>query len=252
MSFFIPSLLCVFVYGALMGSFMNVLILRIPQNIDWVFVPSHCQTCKKNLKAWMNIPIISSLVLKFKCWYCKEKISYQYIIIECIVALKTVWVFYFFNTSNNIDKNSIVNFLLYDAILNIFITHFVIDLRHKILPDILNIFLTLLVIFKIYWEELNILNSIVGMIVGFGGTFLITYLFYLIKGKIGLGGGDIKLFGIVGLALGLQGLILNLLLSSVMGLLISLVLMAMGKLKPNDPFPFGPCILAVFAYQLFS
>lgn len=243
----------IFSYGSLIGSFLNVLILRIPAGQNWIWLSSHCPTCKKKLSWWMNIPIISYLLLSAKCYYCKVIISKQYPIIELFSAIKSVGIFLWINSwsLNAVNQENIIWFLYYDLMVSFLFTHFVIDFRHQILPDSINFILLLLVLLKTYFVG-NWTDALMGASIGFLGTLAITYSFYLIRGKIGLGGGDIKLFGIIGLALGVFGIIQNLVLSSLLGVLVALVLIFLKKMDKNHPFAFGPSIIIIFLIQLLN
>lgn len=244
--------LLVFLYGSILGSFFNVLILRIPENLNWISENSHCTHCKKKLKWWMNIPLVSYVLLSAKCFYCHKKISLQYPLVELLSAIKAVllylWLCHFDVTQ--VATASVAMFLFYDLMIGLLLVHVVIDYRHQILPDSINIMLLVLVIVKIFLAKDNVIDALIGGAIGFGGTFFITYLFYLTRGKIGLGGGDIKLFGIVGLMLGPYGVLQNLIASSMLGILLAIVLMIYKKKDKDQPFAFGPAIIIIFIIQM--
>lgn len=237
----------VFFYGALLGSFGNVLILRIPKNEDWVKFPSHCVFCNKNLKWWMNIPLLSFVILRGKCHYCSKKISNMYPIVELISGLKSLFIYYNFQ---NFSSHTMLMLIIYDLIFLLLLVHFVIDLKHKILPDVVSLALLLLGIILTHLKG-NYSNAIFGGAVGFFSTLLITYLFYQVRGQVGLGGGDIKLFGIVGIFLGPHGVIQTLFLSSILGILIALIIAILKRSNVREPFAFGPSIITVFILQLY-
>jgi len=237
-----------FIYGALVGSFANVLIIRLPKNENWIIDSSHCIKCGHKIKWWMNIPLLSFFLLRGKCYFCKKNISLQYPLVELLCAVKAVALAYFY--IEDLELFTFLNFLHMDLILVLLIVHFFIDVKHQILPDIINILLLILGLLYVYklddWKP-----NLIGALVGFLGPLLITYLFFQIRGQVGLGGGDIKLFGVIGLFLGWQGIIQTLLYSSVLGIVVAGALIALGKLKRQDPFAFGPSIIIIFVIQLY-
>ncbi len=239
------------IWGCLIGSFINVVVLRIPKKLDWIVARSKCFSCEKKLNWWMNVPIFSYLLLKGRCYFCHKKIPIRYITMELLFSLKSIIIYlYVFSSDFTPSGNDIFDFFYLDLVISFLIAHVLIDFKYQILPDQINLILTILVLVKVLTTTHDYFDHFLGAIVGFGGTFIITYLFFLAKGKVGLGGGDIKLFGIVGLALGLQGVIVNLLLSSILGIFIFFVLAVLKKINTNQPFAFGPAIVLVFISQL--
>lgn len=239
-------LLWVFFYGLLIGSFLNVVILRIPKGQSVVKPRSSCPSCGYQIKWYENIPLFSYfLLLRGKCSNCKSKISIRYPLIELLVGCIAVLLF-----PQVLDDQTIVVFMFRFFIAAIFIAHFIIDIEHQILPDVLNIYLLLLIIGYSFMVN-DLVTMILGGVIGFGGTYFITYLFYKIKGQIGLGGGDIKLFGILGLLLGPEGVVQLIFYSAFLGSIIGITLIAAGKMNKNKPLAFGPYILFVATVQIF-
>lgn len=238
-------LFLVFWYGLLIGSFLNVVIYRVPRNLSVVSPRSSCTNCGHMIKWYENIPVFSYMFLGGKCSNCKTKISIKYPLIELLVGFFALLLF-----PKYLTIDSLLQFSSLFFIACIFLALFLIDIEFHLLPDKLNIAL-LIVILPLALMRNNPIDIALGFLVGFGGTYLITYLFYKIKGQIGLGGGDIKLFGILGLYLGAQGVIQLVFYSAFLGSIIGITLIASGKMNKNRPLAFGPYILVVASLQIF-
>lgn len=234
-----------FIFGLLIGSFMNVVILRLPVKKDLVKARSACPKCGTQLKWYHNIPVFSYLFLRGKCAFCGTRISWRYPLIELLVGLISFWLM-----PDSFHAGSIATFLFYFAIACIFICHFIIDLEHHLLLDSLNLYL--LAIFLSFsviyfsWEY-----WLIGGAIGFGAPLLVTWLFYKIRGQVGLGGGDIKLYGVLGVFLGPIGVIFTIFLSCFVGALAGGILIGLNKMTKDKPMAFGPSILLVAAFQIF-
>ncbi len=234
-----------FIFGALVGSFLNVLILRLPIEERVGMDRSRCPNCGFQLKWFHNIPILSFIFLRGRCSNCKNSISLQYPIIEILTGLISFLLF-----SNEISMHSILSYFFYFTVACCLLVHFVIDVRHQILPDVVNIYLGLIFfingIFFFDWK-----HWIIGGAIGFLIPYSITYLFYKIRGVVGLGGGDIKLFGVLGIFLGPIGIIHNMLFSCILGSLMMLPLLMFKVIKRDQAIAFGPFIIIIAAFQIF-
>jgi prepilin signal peptidase PulO-like enzyme (type II secretory pathway) len=234
-----------FIYGSLLGSFLNVVIYRLPRQQDMVLQRSACTNCGHKLSWYELVPIFSFIFLRGKCISCKSKISFRYPITEFIVGLMA---FYFL--PKDIDFSSGSSYLFYFAVFCILLAHFQIDLAHKILPDSLNFILLLLflsyTIFHYHWT-----HWFLGGALGFLFPLAITWLFYLLRGQVGLGGGDIKLFGILGIYLGPEQVLKNIFLSCFLGAIVGALLIWKKILKKNEPLAFGPFIIIVAVLQIY-
>lgn len=161
--------------------------------------------------------------------------------------LGVVFVFLF---PKNISIPNMVNYFFLISIFSAFVVHFIIDIRHHILPDEINIYLAaLFVLYGLYY--FSFLYVIVGGFVGFFIPYFVAYVFYKYKGVEGLGGGDIKLFGALGFYLGPQGIMTNIFLSCFLGSAIGVLLIFLGKLDKNKPLAFGPFIIISAFFQIF-
>lgn len=236
----------VFIFGAIVGSFLNVLIHRLPKGENIVFPRSHCPHCFKIIPWFENIPLISYLILKGCCSFCKAKIHWRYPIVELLMALGTLLIW----DDSLLQGNGVWIFSLKFIALSILIVHFCIDWEYQILPDSLNmilggIFLThaLLNYDWSFW--------LLGAFIGAGFPLLVTWGFYMARGQIGLGGGDIKLFGVLGLYLGPLGIIHTIFLSCFVGALFGGGAILLGKMDKSKPIAFGPFIIFVAVIQIF-
>ena len=234
-----------FILGSLIGSFLNVLILRLPKEMDVVFDPSHCTKCSFKIPWYQNIPLFSFIFLLGKCSNCKEKISLQYPLVELLIAVSAALL-----APKSINIKDILIFLFELSVLSSFVVHFVIDLRYKILPDSINIFLGILFLVlglvKYGW-----VHVVFGALVGGGFPLFVTWAFYKLRGVVGLGGGDIKLFFALGMYLGFMGTIHLIFFSCFIGSVVGGLLIVIKKLNHENPIPFGPFILVVASFQIF-
>lgn len=234
-----------FIFGLLIGSFLNVIILRLPEKKDLVYQRSQCPKCGAQLKWYHNIPLLSFIALRGKCGFCGTKISWQYPLVELVTAIAAVLLM-----PSYISMDSLLNFVFYFTIACIFICHFVIDLRHQLLLDSLNLYLLAnFLIFSFF--RLPYSFWLVGGLIGFLAPLAVTWIFYKIRGQVGLGGGDIKLFGILGIYLGPLGIFFNIFMSCFLGALIGILLIALKKTSKDRPIAFGPFILIVATFQIF-
>ena len=233
------------VFGLLVGSFLNVVIYRLPRLMSITWVRSKCPKCGKKIYWYENIPVISYIFLMGKCSACKSKISIKYPIIELITAVGA-----YFIAPEYLTSESLLYFILYFTVFCILLSQFMIDLEHKLLMDSLNLILALVFLVFTY-KEGDWLFSIIGGLVGFGVPLAITWLFYKLRGVVGLGGGDIKLYGALGIYLGGHGIIHNMVFSCGLGAILGGLLLATGVIKRDQPIPFGPFIIVIAAFQIF-
>ncbi|MBK7141121.1 MAG: prepilin peptidase [bacterium] len=222
--------------GLAIGSFANVLIYRLPREKNVVLSRSACPNCGTMLRWYHNIPLISYLVLRGKCGFCKKPISSRYPLVEAVNALMYLYFLWRFGMS--------LEFLVFCYLGTVLLVVFFIDLDFQIIPDLLTysgMVLGLLV--ALFPGGISILNSAIGLLVGGGSLYLIAMLGDALFKKESMGGGDIKLAAMLGAFLGWQKVLLIFLSSAVIGLVISLAIMAFSaKLRQERVIPFGPFI----------
>ena len=240
----------VFVFGLLIGSFLNVVIYRLPRELSIVRPRSSCPSCGHQVAWYQNFPVISYIGLKGKCSSCQTKIGIQYPLVELLVGLFAVLLFPFSEGLQGIGHVELFKFAVEFSIACVVLAHFVIDIKHQLLPDKLNLYL-LAVITPYAALSFPPHHWVVGGIVGFMGPYLVTLFFLKVRGVIGLGGGDIKLFGILGVLLGPIGVINTIFMSSLAGSVIGVALIATKRMSKTTALAFGPYILVVATLQIF-
>jgi len=240
----------------LVGSFLNVVIYRLPRMIqnEWnqecrqylglkphhdteklnLRLPlSHCTHCKRRLKPWHNIPVISYLVLQGKCAYCKSTISLRYPLVELLSCIASVYVAWRFGLSWQT-----VGALFFTWIL---IALTFIDLDFHLLPDQLTILLLWIgLTLSLYHIFATSHDAIIGAIAGYLVFAITQWLFKLVTGKIGMGQGDFKFLAALGAFLGWQYLPIIIFLASVIGIIFGVTHMVMKRQLKSTPLPFGP------------
>lgn len=232
-------------FGAIVGSFLNALIYRLPREINIAFPRSSCPECKKLITWYENIPVLSFIFLKGKCSGCGTQISRQYPLVELGCGVFAALI-----APRDFEPSSLINFFFFFSVFSAFLVHFIVDLKHQILPDSINIYLALLFLLVSFMNN-SWTHWLIGGALGLGFPLLVSWVFYLLKGQVGLGGGDIKLYGALGIYLGPIGVMQNIFLSCFLGALIGLVLIGTKVIKRDNPIPFGPFIIIVGAFQIF-
>jgi leader peptidase (prepilin peptidase)/N-methyltransferase len=189
------ELLYIFIFGTLIGSFLNVVILRIPRDESVSFPASHCMSCNTPLRAWHNIPILSWLFLRGRCAFCGEKISIQYPLIEILSGL----IFLFSALKLGLTFQALGVALTFDFLLALS----AIDYRYKMVPDSLNLAALTLAIFSVTSFEQFGYNVTNALLFAGGFSLLRFYLSYIIK-KEAMGEADIMIAATMGALLGIQ------------------------------------------------
>jgi leader peptidase (prepilin peptidase)/N-methyltransferase len=220
-------------FGLLVGSFLNVVIYRLPREESIVFPGSHCASCNASLRWYHNIPLFSFLFLKGQCHACKNKISYRYPIVEALTAAlfalavarepqMIAWPFQFYFLAALLVSTAI-------------------DLEHWIIPDMVTlpgIMIGLIGSFLI--PDHSLMDSLLGVLVGGGILFSIAWIYTTVTKKEGIGGGDIKFLAMVGAFLGAKGALETLILSSFVGSLLGVFLIIAKGKGGKTAIPFGP------------
>lgn len=232
-------------FGAIVGSFLNALIYRLPRGINIAYPRSSCPDCKKVITWYENIPVFSWLFLRGKCSGCGTRISWQYPVIELICGIFAAVI-----APQDLEPGNLLNFLFFFSIFSAFLVHFIVDIKHQILPDSINIYLAAL-FFLVGFITTPWSHWLIGGALGLGFPLLVSWAFYLLRGQVGLGGGDIKLYGALGLYLGPIGVMQNIFLSCFLGAFVGIALIASKVIKRDNPIPFGPFIIIVAAFQIF-
>ncbi|CAN5319248.1 A24 family peptidase [soil metagenome] len=244
--------------GVSVGSFLNVVIYRLPiilryewqqlcaqlphnsliynlqkTNFNLLYPRSHCPQCKHSLRIRDNIPCLSYVYLRGKCRYCQQYISPRYLLIEIITAVMSVFLIWHFNLTWQAFTASIFGGYLLTLVM--------IDIDEHLLPDILTLSLLWLgLTVNLFGLFTDIHSAIIGVLTGYLSLWLLSKGFSTITGKIGMGHGDFKLFAALGAWLGWQTLPFVILIASIMGTLAVLTLIAIKGYKRDTPIAFGP------------
>ena len=230
--------------GAAIGSFLNVLIFRIPEEQSIILPSSHCLKCGHAIRVYDNIPIVSYLVLRGKCRDCHEKISVQYPIVEAITALMSLLLFLKFGLSFKYLSSFIFTCAL--------ITITFIDLRHQIIPDVISLpGIPVFFFLAIFFMNLTVWESLLGILIGGGCLFAIAFLYEIITKREGMGGGDIKLLAMLGAFLGCKSLFFILFVSSLLGAVVGVSAMIIKGQDMKYAVPFGPFLSIAAILYLF-
>jgi len=236
----------VFVLGAVIGSFLNVCIVRLPRGESLLRPPSHCPHCNKPIRFYDNIPIISYMILRGKCRYCNNRISLQYPVVEALTGLLAIALFMKYGPS----MQFLLLFLFSSALLIITF----IDLAHQIIPDAISIpgipcgIGASLLVPMVSWQE-----SLLGILAGGGLLLFIAVGYKWITGREGMGGGDIKLLAMMGAWLGWKAIPFIILASSLIGIVVGGGTGLLLKKSLRAKIPFGPFLaIASLIYVFFG
>ena len=252
--------------GLVVGSFINVVILRLPPRMEWrwkrdareileqpeiydppppgiAIEPSHCPHCKARLRWYENIPVVSWVIQGGKCRHCGAKISLQYPLVELLTMLLTLACVWRFGFGWQGFGAALFTWFLIAASG--------VDFRTQLLPDSLTLPLMWLGFIAAH-ENLFVApkTALAGAMVGYGSLWLVWWLFKQLTGKEGMGHGDFKLLAAIGAWCGLKGILPTILLSSLVGAIIGTVWLAMKGRDKATPLPFGP-YLAIAGWVVF-
>ncbi len=249
-----------FIFGALIGSFLNVVIYRLPimMQREWrndclefleqpteaeeerfnLSVPrSRCGSCGHKITALENVPIISYLILGGKCGSCKSRISPQYPLVELFTAIISVMIGWHFGVSLQALAALLLSWCLIAASG--------IDIGHKLLPDSITLpLLWLGVLLSLFDIFVSLEDSVIGVMVGYMSLWTVFILFKLATGKEGMGYGDFKLLAMLGAWLGWQPLFVVILTSSLVGAVVGISMIFLKKTGRDTQIPFGPYLAA--------
>jgi len=230
----ILTIILVGLLGLAVGSFLNVVIYRLPRKIRFAAGRSACPRCGEQLKWYHNIPLFSYLFLGGKCAFCRAPISARYPLVETLNCVAWIYFFWYLGLS--------WAFGVWAVLISMLLVIFFIDLDHRIIPDSITLPGMVLGLAASFLPGgMGILPSLVGLLVGGGALYLIAILGDLLFKKESMGGGDIKMAAMLGAFLGWQKVLLVFISSAVIGLVVSIVLMTVSaKMRETRMVPFGP------------
>ncbi|HUL00343.1 MAG TPA: prepilin peptidase [Nitrospirota bacterium] len=242
------------IFGLIVGSFLNVCIARLPRGRSIVTPRSHCPRCRYSIKFFDNIPIISFIILRGKCRNCGEPISWRYPFVELTNGVLYAWTVQEFWITGEA--------FLIMALCSSLIAITFIDFDHQIIPDAITLpgMLVGLALAPVFMSVLNdplpfqldqflphagphlkgFLNSLIGLLLGGGPLLAIGWIWEKLRHVEAMGGGDVKLMGMVGSFLGWKGALLTIMLGAFIGSVAGLILIIIKKHKMERVIPFGP------------
>jgi leader peptidase (prepilin peptidase)/N-methyltransferase len=250
-----------FIFGSLVGSFLNVCIHRMPNNESVVWPSSHCPHCKKRIPTYDNIPFISFILLKGKCRFCKKNISLRYPLVELVTAVMFVVLFNRYGMT--------YDFFCYVVFTCALIVATFIDISHRIIPDEISVGGMVVGFILMSVKGFNfapfsfnykpMLNSFLGIIIGGGIIYLTGFLFDLVYFKLlkrppiqgeteSMGGGDVKLLAMIGAFLWWQKAVLTFFLAPFFGAIIGIINLVTKK---DHTIPYGPFLSLAALISLF-
>ena len=230
--------------GALVGSFLNVCIHRLPRGESIVWPGSHCPSCGKTIEYYDNIPLFSYLWLLGRCRTCRRSISMRYPVVEAANAVGYMIILATFG----LTWTTVLYSALFSALLVVTGT----DLTHRIIPNVVTVPGTLLGLLGAATVlPVGLVNALLGVAIGGGILWALAWASPYLFGKEGMGGGDIKLLAMIGAFLGWKPALLTIMVGSLSGSLIGLSLIGLGLMKRDEYIPFGPFLVLGALVSMF-
>lgn len=234
--------LLLFIFGSIVGSFLNVCIYRLPREERIGFTRSHCPHCKKIIRWYDNIPFISYTLLKARCRYCGKPISFRYFVVEFLTAFMLCLIWWRFG-------NPILT-VIYFIFVSLLIIGSFIDLDFLIIPDIITLSgIVIGLVGSLLYQ--GFLKSLLGALVGGGSLYLIAITATAVLKKEAMGMGDVKLLAMIGSFIGWQWALFTIFSSSLLGTIVGLILIALKKADIKGKIPFGPYLAMGSVVSLF-
>lgn len=240
--YMLPGLVCCL--GLCLGSFLNVVIYRLPRGESVVFGRSHCPACSAPVRPWHNIPVLGYLALRGRCHDCGIRISPRYPLVEILTGgliLLTAGL-----------SDSFTGFAVKSVFVLAMIVITFIDLDHRIIPDAITLPGILLGLMVSPWLQVGRIDALIGVGVGAGFFLLVHIAYKTLRGISGMGGGDIKMAAMLGAWLGWPGVLLTILFGSFLGSLIGAWFIFSGRGHGRTALPYGtflaPAAIVVVLY----
>ncbi len=258
-----------FTWGACIGSFLNVCIYRIPNDLSVVTPRSHCPTCKKPIAWYHNIPILTWLSLRGKCAYCGAPISPRYVLVEALVGVLFLLVWLNFVVVEGyvppLGMGGFTDPLLipiYWLVVSGLVLGTFVDFEHMIIPDRVTLggiaagLVLSAVVPSLHGQESwlgGLVSSVIGLVVGWGLLWLVAVIGKAIFKQDAMGLGDVKLLGAIGAFFGWQAILFTIMVSSLLGSIVGITLVLAKSKELQGRIPFGPYIaLAALIWMLWG
>lgn len=250
----------VFVFGALIGSFLNVCIYRIPEGQFFASARSRCRHCNAQIPAYLNIPILGFLLLRGRTLCCKKPLSWQYPVVELLTASlfvacywKTPFMIQYGAHPFEIDPTNALRFAHLSTFVALMIVCSFIDIRLMIIPDVISlpmIAATPLVVWL--HPDLTWQSALAGVIVGGGILYAVAWLYFLLRKQVGMGFGDVKLLAAIGGWLGVEAVLPAICWGSILGSVVGISMMLyQRKMDMKLAIPFGPFLATGAVLHMF-
>lgn len=230
----------IFFLGASIGSFLGMAAYRLPNHDSIISPCSHCTVCSKRIKWMHNIPIVSWILLRGKSACCGTPLSKRYVILEILSGILTLYVFIEFPLVTAVEYMVFIYALILLA---------EIDMEHMILPDkitkpLILYGLILNAVGSYYGiQVVSMKSSVIGLAVGYLVPWTISHVYFVLRHKKGIGGGDLKLLGATGAFMGWEAAVYTMYIGAALGIIFSIGLLMGGRGK-DTMFPFGPMLVA--------
>jgi len=236
----VEKIIIIILFGLAWGSFLNVVIFRLPRGMSLLHPPSTCPQCKKNIKFYDNIPVLSYLLLKGKCRTCGSKIPFSYFLVEILTPLSFLFIYH----QHSLSLFFFASCLFTSALI---VLGFI-DFYHQVLPDEITLpGLVLALVYAPFRSDLTLTQALIGAVVGAGFLLLVFGAYYLLRKKEGLGMGDVTMMLLIGAYLGWQRTFFTLILASFAGAVVGVLFILFRKKDLQYSLPFGS-FLAPAAY----
>ena len=233
-----------FLFGSLVGSFLNVCIHRLPREESIVFPGSHCPACQAPIRPWDNIPILSFLLLRGRCRACGSPIAWRYPLVECLTAIL------FAATVSRYGVTPLAITLL--AFLSALVVIAFIDLDHQIIPNVITMpGIPLGLLAGVVLGDPPFLDRVIGTLAGAGFLYLVLFFGSALYGQEAMGEGDLNLIALVGAFLGWRGVVVTILVGCLVGSVMGLALIGLRRLRRREHIPFGPFLAFGATVALF-
>lgn len=234
----------VFVFGAIIGSFLNVCIVRLPEERSIVTPPSHCPTCRRDIAWYDNVPLLSYLVLRGRCRGCGVRISPRYPAVELLTGALAVALWWRLGPTL-----AFAGYFVFAAAL---VTITFIDLDHRVIPDVISLpGIAVGLAVSLVSPLVTPVDAVLGALAGGGVLLGIALGYQAIRGQEGMGGGDVKLLAMIGAFLGWQSVFVTLMVASLIGSLIGVAVMLYQRADTKLAIPFGPFLACGALVALF-
>jgi leader peptidase (prepilin peptidase) / N-methyltransferase len=256
-----PMIWMVFILGASIGSFLNVCIIRIPLGTFFKGTRSQCPQCGTKIAFYDNIPIFSYLFLRAKARCCSARISIRYPLVEIFTALIFVviyWTYPFveqYSAHRVFDQPQLIRCVYVWVFASLMIVCSIIDIDHMIIPDVVS--KPMIVagpMLALIHPDLRVTSSVFGILLGGGVLYAVGWGYYLVRRRVGMGFGDVKLLAAIGAWLGYEAVLPTLFIGSMIGTVLGLGYMAVKRQAHlGTEVPFGPFLCsAALIHQLFG